>query len=89
MTESADNPEILVAVPNELEAAVIISSLAAHGIRATALGGLTSGFKAEAPGEVRVLVGAADLERAREILRDVRGEQSDNDSSQLDAGAGE
>ncbi|MHC5108662.1 MAG: putative signal transducing protein [Planctomycetota bacterium] len=53
---------------NEIEAAAIISSLADAGIHAEAIGGLTSGLRAEAPGDVAIMVRGDDAERARELL---------------------
>ncbi len=38
------------------------------GIRAFAAGGYTAGFRAEAPGDVKILVKQADLDRARKAL---------------------
>ena len=47
MTE--DNVKVLTSVPSEIEAAAIVSVLSERGIEAKATGGLTAGFKAEAP----------------------------------------
>ena len=48
-----------------------VAALEDAGISANAQGGLTAGFRAEAPGGVRVMVRRADVERAREVLRRV------------------
>lgn len=71
---STNNLDVLVSVPSEIEAAAIVSVLSERGIEATATGGLTAGFKAEAPGEVNVLVSAADAERAKQVLDEFRTE---------------
>ena len=71
MTEQENNPEILVSVPGDLEASMIISALAAEGVDATATGSYTSGFLAEAPGEVQVLVRKRDLLKAKQLLGDL------------------
>lgn len=68
MPEPDYTPETLISVPNDLEAAMIVSNLAAHGVDATTFGEFTAGFRAEAPGEVKVLVRRSDLQRAREAL---------------------
>jgi len=82
------SPEVLVSVPNELEAAAIVDALAEHGIRARAVGGYTSGFRAEAPGDVKVVVGRADRARAEEMLAEIRSEPAEVDWSQVDVGDG-
>jgi hypothetical protein len=71
---SADKLDVLISVPSEIEAAAIISVLSERGIEATATGGLTAGFKAEAPGAVNVLVANADAERAKLVLDEFRTE---------------
>ncbi len=60
---------VVVAQPaSEVEAAILRGALEAEGIPAWVVGGLTSGFRAEAPGRARLMVRASDAERAREIL---------------------
>ena len=76
MHDPDKNPETLLSVPNDLEAAMIVSALAAHQVDATTSGEFTSGFRAEAPGEVKVLVRRCDLERARRVLRELTGNES-------------
>lgn len=88
MAGDAMSPEVLVSVPSEMEAAAIVDALAEHGIRARAVGGYTSGFRAEAPGDVKVVVGRADLARARELLAEIRSEPVEVDWSEVDVGDG-
>lgn len=64
----------LMRVPNEMEAAIVVNALSDNGIQATATGGFTSGFKAEAPGDVQIYVRQGDLRAARQILDQLRGE---------------
>ncbi len=72
-SSSPDNiPETLVSVPNDLEAAMIVSTLAAQGVDATTSGEFTAGFRAEAPGEVKVLVRRSDLQKAQAALGDMQ-----------------
>lgn len=58
----------LTSVPTEMEAGVIVAQLEEHGIRATMTGIHTANFRAEAPGQVSVLVDSRDLDLARATL---------------------
>lgn len=89
MTTDPNNPEILVRVSTEAEAAAIVTELAAGGIEASATGGFTAGFRAEAPGEVSVVVRQADLAKAKQTLAGLDENQTDIDWSQVDVGAPE
>jgi hypothetical protein len=73
MSSPADpnSPVVLVRVGSELEASLIVGRLRDEGIPAEMTGMLTAGFRAEAPGDVRVLVRAQDLERAGQVLADL------------------
>ena len=85
----ASSPELIVAVtsaPNELEAGVIVSALEDAGIKATMSGVYTAGFRAEAPGQVQILVAQKDLARAQEIIREGQDDQEEVDWSQVDVG---
>jgi hypothetical protein len=84
MTSDPDCPEVLFSAANEIEAAAMTSALAEYGIETFAAGGYTSGFKAEAPGNVDILVKHADLDRAREALAEIRLQQSEIDWSKVD-----
>lgn len=86
MTTDPNAPVLLASARNEVEAAAICSALAAYGIQASATGGYTSGFKAEAPGEVKVMVKHGDLERAAQALKEIRQEQGKIDWSDVDVG---
>lgn len=79
-------PEVLVSVPHETEAAAIVAALGEHGIRAHTVGGYTSGFRAEAPGLVKVVVGRGDLARATELLAQIHAEVGEVDWSKIDVG---
>ena len=86
MSEDSEDLLILISVPTEIEAAAIVAALAQDDIRAVATGGLTSGFRAEAPGEVQVLVKRVDAERAQQTLQDIRSGENPIDWSQVDVG---
>lgn len=78
MSDQGNTPVTLVSVPDELEAAMIVSALAAHGIDASTTGSFTAGFRAEAPGEVQILVRASELEKAQTALKAVQSDQPEN-----------
>ena len=86
MSEHAEHLEVLAQVSTEAEAALIVSALKSAGIDAVAQGGLTSAFRAEVPGEVRVVVRRADLEQAKRVLAEYRKSVSDIDWSEVDVG---
>jgi hypothetical protein len=86
MSTPSSDLEILAAVSNEVEAAAIVGALQEKGIHAVATGGYISGFKAEAPGEVRILVRHQEAERARQMLDQIRQEQTEIDWSEIDVG---
>ncbi len=67
-----DSPARLTTVPTEAEAAMIVAALDAHGIEAQTSGQLTSGWRAEAPGGVNVVVRHADLEAAQAAMQELK-----------------
>ena len=68
MSTDPESPKVVKSVPSEIEGAAIVATLADHGIKASTTGDFTSGFRAEAPGWVEVVVKAEDFERAEKIL---------------------
>ncbi|MBN1395683.1 MAG: DUF2007 domain-containing protein [Pirellulales bacterium] len=70
MKPDPDRLVALFAAANEIEAATIVGYLDQFGVKAFAAGGYTAGFRAEAPGDVKVLVKQADLERAKKLLEE-------------------
>ncbi len=77
MTESQQelNEEKLVTVAErstEVAAAILVSVLQDEGIKAVAIGGFTAGFRAEAPGTVRVQTLASEAERAKQIISELK-----------------
>jgi hypothetical protein len=84
MTPDPKRPETLLSVSNEIEAAAIATALAEYDIEAITLGGYTSGFRAEAPGVVAVVVRLADFDRARQALTEIRKQQAQIDWSKVD-----
>ena len=72
MADDTDAPVRLTTAANEAMAAMIVAALDQRGIQASAVGGLTSGFRAEAPGGVIVLVRRSELERALAVLEEIK-----------------
>lgn len=71
MSSSDPNEPVVVGeFDNELQANFIVTRLEEAGVPAWVTGQHTAGFRAEAPGRVRVLVRAVDVDRAREALRE-------------------
>ena len=73
MAKDPNNPEVLIAVPNEIEAMSLVTALSGYGIEASITGSYTSGFRAEAPGQVQVIVRHIDLDRAKDALAEITG----------------
>lgn len=66
---------VVVATPaTEVEAAIMRGALEGEGIQSWIIGALTSGFRAEAPGRARLVVRAADADRARAVLEGAGGD---------------
>src|SRR5688572_16467710 len=84
MSASLDRLEVLYRTPDEMEAAMIADVLADHGIRSSVTGGATAGFRAEAPGEVRILIAEAHLPLARRLLEQHLHESQPVDWEQVD-----
>lgn len=85
MTVDPNNPEILTSVTSDIEAAAIVAALSAQGIEASTTGDFTAGFRAEAPGDINVIVRQQDLVRALQIFNHLK-EAGDLDWSQVDVG---
>jgi hypothetical protein len=86
MSCDPNGPCNLLSVSNEIEAASIVTALAACNIEAFTVGGFTSGFKAEAPGNVQILVRNSDLERAKAALAEIQQDEGEVDWSTVDVG---
>ena len=89
MPDLPDDPEVLVVVGTESEAAMIVGALTAEDIKAVTEGELTSAMRAEVPGGVRILVLNRDLDRARQVLGEYRQGPLQVDWSQADVGGPE
>ncbi len=89
MTTAASSLEVLVQVPNEIEATLIANDLESEGITSVLTGINTAAFQAEAPGMVSVMVRHADLDRARQIMLTVQQRATNTDWEHVDVGAPE
>lgn len=78
---NADHPEPVTIgqYPTEIQATFAANMLREAGIRCELLGGASSGFKAESPGYVRIMVSGADAERARQMLEDYDAQRAQVD----------
>ena len=61
----------LVKVPNEVDGSMVVAALEESGVKATLTGVFTAGFRAEAPGDVSVMVSEKDLAVAQKILKSI------------------
>ena len=86
MQESDDNILTLAFFPTEVEATMIADELKREGIQAEPAGILTAGFRAEAPGRVKVLVHQSDFEKAKTLLDEYIHSRENIDWSQVDLG---
>ena len=86
MQESDDAVVTLAFFPSEIEATLIADELKREGIQAEPAGLLTAGFRAEAPGRVKVLVHESDLARAKQLLDQYTKSKEDIDWSKVDLG---
>jgi hypothetical protein len=76
-------PVVIARPATEIEAAIMRGALDAEGIPSWVVGGLTAGFRAEAPGQAKLLVRAADAEQARAILARADA-RTDDDTDEVD-----
>ncbi len=86
MTTEPNHPEVLTSVRNDLEAMPLIAALAELGIEATKTGSFTADLRAEAPGEVRIVVKQQDLAAAKQALKEIGEDNAEIDWSQVDVG---
>jgi hypothetical protein len=68
MTKDPDSPTVVYRAATNIEAASVVTALEAAGIEATVTGSFTSGFQAEAPGDVQVVVRHSQAVKARDLI---------------------
>jgi hypothetical protein len=81
-----NNPTTLTKFENEIEATALLAALAENGIQGTTTGSFTTGFLAEAPGSVSVVVRYGDLPRALKVLAEIETSVDEIDWSTVDVG---
>lgn len=82
----AKEPVTLAFFPQELHAQMLADALRDEGIEAEVSGGVTGGFRAEAPGVVKVLVHASDVERAQKVFEAWEHQGESIDWDEVDVG---
>ena len=68
MASAPDKITVLRTLPTEMHATILVARLNEVGIDAWVEGGISSGYRAEAPGNANVLVRQDDLPRARSVV---------------------
>lgn len=79
--EDHSEPVTLAQYATEIQATFAANMLREAGIRCELVGGASSGFKAESPGYVRLLVSQNDASRARALLEDFQAEKAPDDAN--------
>lgn len=82
MHEDADLV-VLMTVPREVEAQLIVDALAEKGVEAHQAGGAISSFKVGIPGDVVIYVKPEDQAQAVQALAEIRDEADHIDWSQI------
>ena len=77
MPEDANIPVPLTSLPDDMLASAVVAALQNGGVEAVATGGFTAGFRAEAPGDVQIMVKQQDQERAQALLDAFQADQVD------------
>lgn len=88
MNVSRDDAKLatLAILDGEIEATLLADELKNQGIAAEASGTLTAGFRAEAPGSVKVLVHEKDLAEAKRIMAEYLDAKQAIDWDSVDVG---
>ena len=82
-----NSPKVLASFAHEMEAGAVVNELISRGIHAQTSGEMVAGFRAEVPGDVKILVPEEQLERARIDLAQLQSTAlTDIDWSHVDVG---
>ena len=79
-------PEKIALYSHELEAGDLVNQLREAGIPAEMRGWSVSGFRAESPGQIEVVVSGKHAEQARQLMVELRADAQQIDWSQIDTG---
>jgi len=86
MADDPDDPEVLIALATEAEAASIATALAERDIQASTAVGSAFAGTVGLDGAAQVMVRHADLDRAKQALIELREELAHIDWSEVDLG---
>lgn len=86
MTQDPQEFVELFSRTTELEAEIAAAALRNRGFDVQVVGGLLTGFRAEAPVRARVMVRRAELQAAKAAWEETRADSVDIDWSQVDVG---
>ena len=64
-------PTVLARFPHEFQAELVVNELQRQGIQAKSIGATISGFRAEVPADVTVIVPAKEFDRAHQLIRQI------------------
>ena len=70
-----ETPVAIYSAAHEAEAAIVANALSNAGIESTTHGDFSAGFRAEAPGEVRILIHKNDVAAAKAVLEDIKTDE--------------
>ena len=73
--KSSEAPIVIYSAAHESEAAIVVNALSNAGIHAKAHGEFSAGFRAEAPGDVKVFVNPGDVDAAKIVLEDIKTDE--------------
>lgn len=68
-------PVVIYSAAHEGEASIVVNSLANAGIQSTTHGEFSAGFRAEAPGDVKIFVNPEDVDAAKVVLEDIKTDE--------------
>ena len=86
MSSQPESLKVVREVPDDIAAANLRAALEDAGIECQSVGDYTAGFRTEVPGGLQILVKAADLQRAQQVLDAFEQELAELDWSQVDVG---
>jgi hypothetical protein len=87
MSDDGENPKFLTTATDEMQQSLLIGRLTEAGIRCTGIGGGV-GLRRGASGPRDIYVQAADLDRARAVLKEDEGGFDEDELARLSEEAG-
>ena len=86
MSDKHPEPAVVAVYKTEFEASLTKNMFVEAGIPCELVGAMTAGFRAEAPGEVKVLVPASFEEQALKLLIEHSKAMLEADADEVDSG---